>query len=553
MRVDEKTLASERQEKKTTLTASLLESAEAQAEQETELVQAARDFLEQEQFAADRFPLTLDLFWKLEAGQEVKAEEEDGPWFMFANWALREQAIPVEARKRVARELCQASLDSLKTEEGMADMQAVVAEAKKEKEPPQPWAYTKGELIMSLVGNEPFTVEMIEEINKVCLKVKEKGETKEEDQKGEVCAKVKSYQISAPLHAYQEEMGLEREVVMVVQVADDHEEKFFKAIKKKCKGFKCEILEKFRSPCTQNKPEMEDLGEEKEVETVESAADEREDFLVQRLKELEDKHEDDLSATDRQDIRDYSQELEALKVNKKSEGADMDSEPELPEYLLDVGTTLLADAVASETENDDSEFHDLMELFVRSQEDIVDNVKSEAENYGLDLQHYVDKAMVRDVERRVDEQWAGAVTLKDLYDYNEHAAHGLLLQAVGHGVSHLDEPEIEDWLKGKGVDPDVELPYYESPYDGAYSFLSDLRLAMGGDDEPKSEEPVEDGTKIKVKFSNIEWDTEGEEVDLPEEVELEVPPDVDLDSVGADLLSDKFGWAVRGFKFEKLP
>lgn len=52
-----------------------------------------------------------------------------------------------------------------------------------------------------------------------------------------------------------------------------------------------------------------------------------------------------------------------------------------------------------------------------------------------------------------------------------------------------------------------------------------------------------------IRFFNIDWDTDGEEVNLPKEVILEVENDVDVSLEGADLLSDKYGWCVNGFTF----
>ena len=55
----------------------------------------------------------------------------------------------------------------------------------------------------------------------------------------------------------------------------------------------------------------------------------------------------------------------------------------------------------------------------------------------------------------------------------------------------------------------------------------------------------------KVRFSNIEWDTDGQGVDLPKEVILEVMDiDDDFNDVGADILSDKFGFCVHSFNHE---
>lgn len=58
---------------------------------------------------------------------------------------------------------------------------------------------------------------------------------------------------------------------------------------------------------------------------------------------------------------------------------------------------------------------------------------------------------------------------------------------------------------------------------------------------------------MKVRFSNIQWDTDGVKVHgLPKTVTLDVPEHIDLDSEGGDLLSDKFGYLVESFSYKKL-
>jgi len=47
-----------------------------------------------------------------------------------------------------------------------------------------------------------------------------------------------------------------------------------------------------------------------------------------------------------------------------------------------------------------------------------------------------------------------------------------------------------------------------------------------------------------MKVSNIKWETDGEVVDLPTEVE--VNDDLSDDEI-ADYLSDTYGWLVEGF------
>ena len=47
-----------------------------------------------------------------------------------------------------------------------------------------------------------------------------------------------------------------------------------------------------------------------------------------------------------------------------------------------------------------------------------------------------------------------------------------------------------------------------------------------------------------MKVSNIKWETDGEVVDLPTEVEID--DNIDEDAI-ADYLSDTYGWLVDSF------
>lgn len=72
---------------------------------------------------------------------------------------------------------------------------------------------------------------------------------------------------------------------------------------------------------------------------------------------------------------------------------------------------------------------------------------------------------------------------------------------------------------------------------------------------------------MRIRFYDIDWLTDGEDVDLPKEVtmEVEIPKDEDgrcgghadpwcyLVAHGADILSDKLDWLVKRFYFEFLP
>ncbi len=60
----------------------------------------------------------------------------------------------------------------------------------------------------------------------------------------------------------------------------------------------------------------------------------------------------------------------------------------------------------------------------------------------------------------------------------------------------------------------------------------------------------------KIRFSNIVWDTDGENphsLKLPICVEMEIDdPDFDPEMEGADKLSDKYGYCVESFNFNWL-
>lgn len=56
---------------------------------------------------------------------------------------------------------------------------------------------------------------------------------------------------------------------------------------------------------------------------------------------------------------------------------------------------------------------------------------------------------------------------------------------------------------------------------------------------------------MKIKFTNIQWDTDGETTNLPAEVTLDVKNDIDETIEGADVLSDQFGYCVVSFTSER--
>lgn len=56
----------------------------------------------------------------------------------------------------------------------------------------------------------------------------------------------------------------------------------------------------------------------------------------------------------------------------------------------------------------------------------------------------------------------------------------------------------------------------------------------------------------RYKAFDICWDTDGVALELPDEALIELADDQDIETQGADALSDRFGWCVYGFDYEEI-
>lgn len=69
-------------------------------------------------------------------------------------------------------------------------------------------------------------------------------------------------------------------------------------------------------------------------------------------------------------------------------------------------------------------------------------------------------------------------------------------------------------------------------------------------------DPTSYGDNVKYLAYDISWDTDGEDVDLPAEVEVEVPAEIvdfgDEEYYISDWLSDEYGFCHNGFLFKAL-
>jgi hypothetical protein len=57
---------------------------------------------------------------------------------------------------------------------------------------------------------------------------------------------------------------------------------------------------------------------------------------------------------------------------------------------------------------------------------------------------------------------------------------------------------------------------------------------------------------MRIKVTNIVYDTDGESVDLPSEMIVNVDGIIDIDQEIADAISDKTGWCVGSYNYEIL-
>ena len=58
--------------------------------------------------------------------------------------------------------------------------------------------------------------------------------------------------------------------------------------------------------------------------------------------------------------------------------------------------------------------------------------------------------------------------------------------------------------------------------------------------------PLNGSDSMKIKITNIDWDTDEHNVDLPQQVELEVDHEDEI----VDKLSDEYGWCIYKLNYE---
>lgn len=449
-------IAQARKARKTSVTASLIESATV----EDKLRLAIHSHLESDGNATDRLELVRQLLTQVQAGKVLRPEIEAIGWHGFVNRATASfKEASRELKKRIALECVEAEIERIAAGE-YEDLKELELEMK---DAPN---VELAQIYVSLVGNKAlFTSEVVECLNEVKVKVKD-----EDANSGDLCAKVVEYQLSSLLTSVQEDQDMEQEAVISVAVAIGYEEKFFNAIKKAVKKeFKVTRLDVWRAPETQGKEVIQaaDKGKVKIQDWAGNVKfkgrtwdnfEDAEDFLSEHLG---DKYEED------------RQEFDIVEAGTKVKA-------EVSELHKKAALLLLAEAAASQAEsdfqeNDTDENSYILEQMVRSQEDLMDTVPQAAEEHGLDINQYLPFKLVNEMDAAVKKNWG--LTLEELAEkINEDAALATVLGMLGHGVSAWDD--YKEQLLALGIDKDKDLGYFESAYDEGSRFIEDMKVAV---------------------------------------------------------------------------
>ena len=155
----------------------------------------------------------------------------------------------------------------------------------------------------------------------------------------------------------------------------------------------------------------------------------------------------------------------------------------------------------------------------------------------------VDMQFAKAVVAAVDAHVQKAVGTRLLAEWSDHDVldHGILARALAD--AGLPSEDVDVVKLEEVVSP---LVFWRYNGEGA-----EEQAAM---EAKMAAYRKEAGIQRSVRFFNIQWDTDGQNANLPTEVTLEISDsDTDIATEGADILSDKYGWCVESFQFEEAP
>jgi hypothetical protein len=154
------------------------------------------------------------------------------------------------------------------------------------------------------------------------------------------------------------------------------------------------------------------------------------------------------------------------------------------EWKKDLAITLFADAVATLIEYDKEDKVEIADDIwgnYLQQTDLTQSIPHVMQEYDVDIDKYLPMELVNKIIKAFDADWKGKLTVKELYDYDDQAAHRLMLGALGHGVNADDDRETEKWLKEKGIDK-IKDVHFENDFNKATEAYDELKTNYGKED-----------------------------------------------------------------------
>lgn len=119
---------------------------------------------------------------------------------------------------------------------------------------------------------------------------------------------------------------------------------------------------------------------------------------------------------------------------------------------------------------------DLLMTSYLKQTELTESVPSLFSSFGLDVKNYLPIDLINRMEKRVNEEWRGKYSLKELYSDNPRAAHSLVLGLIGHGVSVTDYDDVKKKLDSLGLSK--PYGYFENDESKAIEAIDALGVAL---------------------------------------------------------------------------
>lgn len=205
----------------------------------------------------------------------------------------------------------------------------------------------------------------------------------------------------------------------------------------------------------------------------------------------------------------------------------------------DLAATLLGDTAATAAEEQSNE--EVRRAFVRSGEDVIECMRSTAEELEIDLVPYLPVDLIKEIDSELAKKSGGKASLEALYQADEQAAHRLVLNAVGHGVSPFDDDcDGADYLTANGItQKEISSLHMESPHEKGMELVDAVAEKMGATESKKKDENELTEADAPAESAEIPAVIEAKDERVLERVvNIELPLEGVLKELGLDKLYD---------------